>query len=124
MDIFELRKHRIEMWEMLPSVAENVVFVNYEALLADPAGIVLRWYAAFPSLFGDNIEDGVRKIETDVRKDKYVEKYFPPEPFAPDDVKCIDDNLVWSLEEVIGYKKGDFIMAELNSTDANRSGLY
>lgn len=106
-NIFELRKHKIQEWEKLPSLVENVVYINYEELLVDPTSVLNGIVNAFPSLF---ISKEIEPIEP---SPKYIEKYFPPAPFSDDEVAVMNGAIDWETEAKAGYEKNNFTMMGL-----------
>lgn len=103
-NIFDLRKYKIQNWEGLVDLVDNVVYVNYETLLLHPTEIIQSIVSDFPSLFTTTT---IPHQEPDM---KYVEKYVTPEPFSEAELAAMDGAIDWDTEARIGYARGNLFI--------------
>ena len=97
--LFELRRKKIESFEGLKSQVDNVVYLNFEALLEDPAGTIRGLAAAFGSVFRD-------PLQLDRAPFKHlIEDLRAPQNFSTAELAVLNDAIDWTAEATIGYGK-------------------
>ncbi len=100
--LFELRKRKIESFETIKASAENVVYVNLEALVSDPDLVITQLAAQFPSAFKPTLTFERRPYK------QLKAEFERPEMFEARDKTVLDKALDWRWERVIGYGKDSY----------------
>ena len=103
-DIFELRRLKIENFESVQRQVSNIAYVNMETLLQCPVETLQALAAGFGSLFSkelnfENLPPNV--LAREVRK---------PQVFSTAEMDVINTHLDWNAENHIGYEKNNYYL--------------
>ena len=101
-DLFELRRLKIDNFEALKNYAENVVFVNLETLLNDLSGTMRALSESFESGFFSNLNLERKPPRSLVRE------YSRPGKFSPQETRVLNQNIYWPAEASIGYEEDSY----------------
>ncbi|MBV1869008.1 MAG: hypothetical protein KUG69_14055 [Marinosulfonomonas sp.] len=100
--IFELRKKKIEHFEALKSQVDNVVYLNLEEFLENPAAVIQRLATEFGTAFKPSLS-----LDRAPYK-QLVDEYHSPKKFAEPDMTILNRSINWKAENSIGYRKDDY----------------
>ena len=115
-DIFELRHHKIQNWENLKNLVDNVAYINYETLLLEPTKTIQSILINYASLFK------VSKAPVYVTDKAYLDKYSNPQTFSESEMEVLNTNIFWNSENFIGYEKNDLFITSANPTVVRQFG--
>ncbi|WP_310620130.1 ATP-binding protein [Flexibacterium corallicola] len=103
-DLFELRRLKIESFENLKNYVENIVFINMETLLSDPSSMM--------QALSQNYRTGfVPKLNQErVPPRALLRQYSKPEVFSPQEIRVLNENIHWNTEASIGYEKNNYFL--------------
>ena len=103
-DLFDLRRLKIENFESLKNHVENVAFLNMEAFLSDPSATMAILSRNFESAFVSDLD-----LECDPPR-TLVREYSKPERFSSDEMRVLNDSIHWEAEASIGYVKDNYYL--------------